>query len=256
LNNNYSEKRAKLNMSPNIAQSLLFTNALSEYVLESILDLNLSNKKRIIRIRNWLNVALSCYYLKNFNSLAAIIITLQNHILSRLTELWNELPDKYQNLFEDLKKIIHPSNNYKGYRYKISRILEDVDTKPTPVVPYINLFLQDLTFIHEGNRDFRNSNSFLRARIINFDKFLRISRVVSNLEHLQVGYDGNSLNSHTKKSKRSSIFSLTSSMSSMNEELSPILPLQEFILLDLWRVHQLNLKDNDRNWTLSKRLKT
>lgn len=252
LSGNFASKKSKLNLSPNVSRSLLFTNLLSEYVLDSILLPELPMKKRILRFKNWLNVALSCYYLKNFNSLAAIIISLQNHILSRLDEIWIGLPDKYKNLFKDLMKIIHPDNNYKGYRYKISKILDENETKsPIPLVPYINLFLQDLTFIDEGNRDFRNSNSFLRSKIINIDKFLKISKIVSNMEYLQVGYDNMG---PTKKSKRNSIFSFNSG-SSLNDNVSPILPLQEFILLEFWRVHQANLKHDDRYWVLSKQIK-
>lgn len=251
LSGNYASKKSKLNLSPNVSRSLLFTNLLTEYVLDSILQPGLPLKKRILRFRNWLNVALSCYYLKNFNSLAAIIISLQNHILSRLDEIWNGLPEKHKNLYKDLMKIIHPDNNYKGYRYKISKILDENETKSSvPLVPYINLFLQDLTFIDEGNRDFRNSNSFLRSKIINIDKFLKIAKIVSNMEFLQVGYD----NAPTKRFKRNSVFSFNSG-SSLNDTVSPILALQEFILLEFWRVHQINMKVDDRYWTLSKQIK-
>jgi len=253
LGGNFASKKSKMNLSPNISRSLLFTNLLSEYVLDSILTPGLTLKKRVLRFKNWLNVGLSCYYLKNFNSLAAIIISLQNHMVSRLDDIWNGLPDKYQNLYKDLMKIIHPDNNYKGYRYKISKILDESDNKSSiPLVPYINLFLQDLTFIDEGNRDFRNSNSFLRSKIINIDKFLKISKIVSNMEFLQVGYDSAGIGK--KSSKRNSIFSFNSG-SSLNDNVSPVLPLQEFILLEFWRVHQINMKNDDRYWILSKQLK-
>ncbi|KAH3676317.1 hypothetical protein WICMUC_002113, partial [Wickerhamomyces mucosus] len=243
----------------NISYSLLFTNLLTEYVFDSILQVGLSTKKRVLRLKNWLNIALSCYYLKNYNSLAAIIISLQNHLLSRLDIIWNALSDKYTSLFDDLKKIIHPNNNFKGYRLKMNKILETelIETKASvSTVPYINLFLQDLTFINEGNRDFRNSNSFLRSRIINFDKFLKISKIVSNVEFLQVGYDTNKKSSSNdfNQNRRSSIFSFSSS-NSLNESLSPILSLQEFILLEFLRVHQSNVKNEDRYWELSKRIK-
>ncbi|CCH47134.1 Ras-specific guanine nucleotide-releasing factor 2 [Wickerhamomyces ciferrii] len=252
LNGNFTQKNFKPNSSENISKSLLFTNLLSEYVFDSILTPGLSLKKRILRFKNWLNVGLSCYYLKNYNSLAAVIISLQNHILSRLDDIWLGLSEKYQNLFKDLMKIIHPNNNYKGYRFKISKLFDDNDSKcSVPLVPYINLFLQDLTFIDEGNKDFRNSNSFLRSKIINIDKFLKISKIVSNLEFLQVGYDHLQ---QSKKSKRSSIFSFNSG-TSLNDNVAPLLPLQEFILLEFWRVHQLNLKEDDRYWKLSKRIK-
>ncbi|ODV75872.1 Ras family guanine nucleotide exchange factor BUD5 [Cyberlindnera jadinii NRRL Y-1542] len=246
LNQNFLKRH---HLSPNIQQSLLFTNLLSAYVLESILEEGLIMKKRTIRIKQWLNIALSCYYLKNFNSLAAIVISLQSHILSRLDEVWASLPEKYQSLFSDLKKIIHPTNNYKGYRYKLSKILKDGDTKsPIPVVPYVNLFLQDLTFINEGNRDYRNSESFLKERIINFDKFRRVAKIIANMEYLQVGYDD------APKKRRSSVFSFGSTIS-LDDNLTVIPPLQEYILLELLRVQQLNLRDDERAWKLSKKLK-
>lgn len=246
LNQNFTKGH---NLSPNTQQSLMFTNLLSAYVLDSILEEELSLKKRSLRLKSWLNVALSCYYLKNFNSLAAIVISLQSHILSRVVELWELLPEKYESLFFDLKKIIHPTNNYKGYRYKLDKILKEGDNKAMiPVVPYVNLFLQDLTFINEGNRDFRNSNSFLRSKIINFDKFIRVAKIISNMEYLQVGYD------ETPRKRRNSMFSFNST-SSLDNTLSPISQIQEFILLELLRVHQLNMGHEDRAWTLSKQLK-
>jgi hypothetical protein len=246
LNQNFTKRT---HLSPNIQQSLMFTNLLSSYVLDSILEEQLPLKKRMLRLKIWLNIALSCYYLKNFNSLAAIVISLQSHILSRLEELWSLLPEKYHSLFRDLKKIIHPTNNYKGYRYKLDKVLKDGDAKAAiPVVPYINLFLQDLTFINEGNRDFRNSTSFLRSKIVNFDKFMRVSKIVSNMEFLQVGYD------ETPKKRRNSIFSFGSA-TSLHENLCPILPIQEYILLELLRVHQLNMRHEDRAWSMSKKLK-
>lgn len=244
LNQNFSKRT---NLSPNIQHSLMFTNLLGSYVLESILEETLPFKKRASRLKSWLNVALSCYYLKNFNSLAAIVISLQSHSLSRLDELWDALSEKYQSLFQDLKKIIHPTNNYKGYRYKLGKILADGDSKSTvPVVPYVNLFLQDLTFVHEGNRDWRNSNTFLR-KIVNFDKFVRVARIVGSVEYLQVGYE------ETVKKRRSSVFSFGSSIA--DETLTPIPQVQEYVMLELLRAHQLHVRDSERVWGLSKRLK-
>lgn len=274
LNGNFQMNKSKL--SPNISKSLKFTNLLSEYVLESILSTEITFKKRIERFNSWLNVALSCYYLKNFNSLAAIIISLQNHIITRLETLIEHLPTKYFNLFEDLKKVIHPNNNYKGYRIKLNKLLEEGGDEEQggekcsrPVIPYINLFLQDLTFIEEGNKNYRNSNSFLRSKIINVDKFFKISRIVSNLEYLQVGYDSVNLpvNSYgngghlptSPHKRRSSVFSFSSSSNNVglnNEKISPVLSLQELILLELWRVHQLCLNDTERHWKMSKEIKS
>ena len=48
-------------------------------------------------------------------------------------------------------------NNYKRYRDRLSTI-------PTPAVPYIGVFLKDLTFICDGNPD------YLRGGLINIHK--------------------------------------------------------------------------------------
>ena len=51
----------------------------------------------------------------------------------------------------------HFQNNYKRYRDRLSTI-------PTPAVPYIGVFLKDLTFICDGNPD------YLRGGLINVHK--------------------------------------------------------------------------------------
>ncbi|KAH3677583.1 hypothetical protein WICPIJ_008943 [Wickerhamomyces pijperi] len=248
--------------APNVSYSLAFTNMLSEYILDSILKTGVSMKRRVLRLQNWLNVALSCYYLKNFNSLACIVTSLQSATLSRISDLWNQLPEKYHHLFNDLQKIINYDHNYKGYRMKIGKVLEleaagEYAKSPVPIVPYINLYIQDLTFIDEGNKDFRNSNSFLRARIINYDKFFKISKIMSNIEFLQVSYDTASQIQRrpVSPSKRSSMFSFASfsSSNSSTDIIAAIPVVQEYILLELFRVHQLGLgKDGqERFWELA-----
>lgn len=252
--------------APNVSYAYAFTNMFADYILDSLLKASLTYKQRTLRLQNWLNVALSCYYLKNYNSLATVITALQSPTLSRVQELWEQLPQKYQNLFGDLKKVINYDHNYKGYRLKIDKVLEfetigEYTKSPVPIVPYLNLFIQDLTFIDEGNRDYRNSNSFLRARIINYDKFFKISKIISNIEFLQVGYDTVNTPVQRKQSspsKRSSMFSFASFTSSNSPEeiIAGIPVVQEYILLELFRVHQLGLgmNEQERFWELSRNL--
>ena len=35
-----------------------------------------------------------------------------------------------------------------------------LETPPIPIVPYFSLFLQDLTFINDGNPNYRKANTF------------------------------------------------------------------------------------------------
>ena len=53
-------------------------------------------------------IAISCLYLRNFNSLAAIITALESHLITRISSIWIKLEDKYTELYDYLSSIIHP----------------------------------------------------------------------------------------------------------------------------------------------------
>lgn len=252
LNENFTAKRAHFKLAPNVRQSLLFTNCLSGYVLESILQPKINQKLRVNMVKTWLKIAISCLYLRNFNSLAAIITALQSHLVTRLTRVWSELSEKYQELYEYLSGIIHPEKNYTVYRTKLRNFLVSNDYN-IPIVPYFSLFLQDLTFVTDGNPNFRKANTFLNQKIINIDKYLKTTRIIADIESLQVPYTADPLK---QDYKRSSLMMAMSGAQGKPESaddyrIIAVAPLQELILLELWKVSQLNRKEEDRAWKLS-----
>lgn len=249
LNGNFTSKRAHLGLAPNVRQSIMFTNCLSAYVLESILQPNISQKLRVNIVKTWLKIAISCLYLRNFNSLAAIITSLQSHLITRLKKLWLDLSEKYTELYEYLSGIIHPQKNYAIYRNKLKNFLEANDYN-IPIVPYFSLFLQDLTFVADGNPNYRKANTFLNQKIINIDKYLKIARVIANIECLQIPYS--SVDAQKEPKRSSNFFSHGYKSHNSDEfQIIPVPPLQELILLELWKICQLNKADDDRAWNLS-----
>lgn len=249
LRKNYTEKRARLNLAPNVQQSLLFTNCLSSYVLESILQPGITLKTRVNSIKTWLKIAISCLYLKNFNSLAAIVTSLQSHSLTRLVQVWDLLSEKYEELFAYLAGIIHPDKNYSVYRHKLRAIL-DLHDPHMPIVPYFSLFLLDLTFVMDGNSDFRTANTFLSQKLINIDKYSKLTRVIADLQSLQVKYPLNDDDHHNPDTLSLSDLAKLSS-TGQGSYITPIACLQELILLELWKINQLNKTEQDRVWKLS-----
>lgn len=249
LNENFTSKRAYLKLAPNVRLSLLFTNCLSEYVLESSLHPEINQKTRVSMIKTWLKIAISCLYLRNFNSLAAIITALQSHLITRLDKVWSDLSPKYRELYDYLSGIIHPEKNYLIYRTKLRNFLIANDYN-VPIVPYFSLFLQDLTFLTDGNPNYRKANTFLNQKLINIDKYLKITRIIADIESLQIPYINNKEN--VVVNKRYSILSI-GSLKSDTEDYSiiPVPALQELILLELWKVCQLNKHEEDRAWKLS-----
>lgn len=246
LNGNFTAEKAHLKLASNVRMSLLFTNCLSEYVLESILQSQVSHKVRVNIVKTWLKVAISCLYLRNFNSLAAIITSMQSHLITRLRKVWEDLSEKYTELYKYLSGVIHPDKNYNVYRTKLKRFLLSNEYN-IPVVPYFSLFLQDLTFVSDGNPNYRKANTFLNQKLINIDKYLKIARVIADIESLQIPYT-----EPVSKQKRSSLFSMNLSKSTTEDyQIAQIPALQELILLELWKISQQNKRDEDRAWKLS-----
>lgn len=56
---------------------------------------------------------------------------------------------------------------------------EVFNSQPPPKIPFLGMYLQDLTFIDDGNSD------FLDVNIVNFDKRSRLHNVISIILHLQ-----------------------------------------------------------------------
>jgi len=267
LNQNFTTKKLHLSLSPNIQKSILFTNLLSEYVIESILQPDIDIKMRVHAVKLWLKVAISCLYLRNFNSLASIMTSLQSFLLTRIQTIWDGLSAKYQDLFHYLASIIHPDKNYHIYRAKLHDFLSSNldDDLEVPTVPYLALFLQDLTFVVDGNPNYRsNDKSFLKQKLINIDKYFKITRIISDIQTLQVPYTdtgelGTIYNSPESVELRARAIQCLQHEFSTDTDVNfsymfdivGVPCLQELILLEIWKVKQNNAREEDRAWKLS-----
>ncbi|KAH7590929.1 Ras guanine-nucleotide exchange factors catalytic domain profile [Nakaseomyces glabratus] len=241
--------------SSNVAAITSFTNQLSQYVMNGILTPRINDATRTTILKAWLRIALSALYLRNFNSVASIMTAIQNHSITRLTGVWQQLSRKDTLLYEYLSRIIHPNHNFKVYRQKLKKIIDDssqgsiIPVKShVPVVPFFNLFLQDITFIHEGNSTFRNPDSFRPNKPINVDKFYRITKIVTTMQFFQVGYN---TNNSEDEPKRESFFRLTEEMGLDTKNIASVPLLQELIVYELWKVNNVFSIDSDRAYQLS-----
>ncbi|TID19255.1 hypothetical protein CANINC_003826 [Pichia inconspicua] len=267
LNQNFTTKKLHLNLSPNIQKSILFTNLLSDYVIESILKPKLQMRQRIHAFKCWLKIGISCLYLRNFNSLASIMTSLQSFLISRIKPIWEGLSEKYKELFNYLASIIHPNKNYNTYRERLRDFLATnlQESMDIPSVPYLSLFLQDLTFIVDGNPNYRkNPKSFLDQKLINIDKYTKITQVISEIQTLQISYrDTGELgvlynDRNTDLIRSETIKNLKNQLKESNDvsfddmfDITGVPIMQELILLEIWKVKQTNARDDDRSWKLS-----
>nr|AAO25595.1 BUD5 [Nakaseomyces delphensis] len=252
------DKQGSTDATTNVKNITNFTNQLSQYVMNGILSMHINDITRTTILKAWLRIALSALYLRNFNSVASIMTALQNHSISRLTNVWHTLPKKDLLLFEYLSRIIHPNNNYKVYRQKLKKIIDEsiqgtiVPIKsPVPVVPFFNLFLQDITFIREGNSTFKDPDSFRPNKHINIDKFFKITKTITNIQYFQTSYNSEE---GSFREKRESFFRLTEEMGLDTKNIAKVPLLQELIVYELWKVNNSFFNASDKAYQLSLRI--
>ncbi|KAI9138023.1 ras guanine nucleotide exchange factor domain-containing protein [Paraphysoderma sedebokerense] len=113
-------------------------------------------KKRTAVLVQFIQIARLCLEYNNFFSAFSLTAGLGLRPVERLKKTWKNLPDDIQKKFDELTKLCDPSRNMKNYRDRLA------GSKP-PVVPFLPIYLKDLTFLNDGNE------SKVRG-LINFDK--------------------------------------------------------------------------------------
>lgn len=133
-------------------------NRVSGWVSEAILvqeDL----KKRAGWVKHFVAIADRCFYLNNFSSMMAIYSGLNNASLNRLRRTWDAVNQRHLQLFDNMRAILAPTKNFSKYRETLRKL-------QPPCVPFLGVYLTDLTFIEDGNADRLRADD----RLINFGK--------------------------------------------------------------------------------------
>lgn len=94
----------------------------------------------------------------------AVLAALHSSTIARLTKTWEGLPTKYKFLLEKLRKATEHTRNYAEYRAALRRA-------SPPALPFLGLYLTDLTFCHDGNPSTRASQLDPELKLINFDRY-------------------------------------------------------------------------------------
>ena len=85
--------------------------------------------------------------------------------------------------------------------------------------------------------------------MINIDKYLKVTRIIADIESLQTPYGSQAI---SKEVSRNSFFGGNGKPQELEDYNIVASPhLQELLLLEIWKVCQLNRKEDDRAWKLS-----
>lgn len=164
------------------AMSRLSTD-LANLVVDCILQLD-DTKQRAKVIKRWVKIASKCLDLANYDSLMAIICSLNSSTILRLKRTWELVSSKTKATLEHLKDVVDVSRNYAILRQRLQN-------HTPPCLPFVGTYLTDLTFVDVGNqttRQLHGDGSEDGVAVINFDKHMKTAKIISELQRFQVPY--------------------------------------------------------------------
>jgi hypothetical protein len=164
------------------AMSTLSTD-LANLVADTILNLE-DAKKRAVTIKQWIKIAQKCLELNNYDSLMAIICSLNSSMVLRLKKTWEMVSAKTKGRLEELKAVTDVGRNYAVLRQRLQNHM-------APCIPFVGIYLTDLTFVDVGNgttRQLPGDGGREAISVINFDKHMKTAKIIGQLQSFQVPY--------------------------------------------------------------------
>eukprot|EP00029_Vermamoeba_vermiformis_P007603 TRINITY_DN3333_c0_g1_i1.p1 TRINITY_DN3333_c0_g1~~TRINITY_DN3333_c0_g1_i1.p1 ORF type:complete len:437 (-),score=133.71 TRINITY_DN3333_c0_g1_i1:30-1340(-) len=156
--------------APNLDAVVTFVNKVSSWVATELISAQ-SVKARQTLIKKFILIAQYCLKYKNYNGLLEIVGGLNNPSVKRLSQTWKTMNKKYTDILGKLSLIVSPEHNWKNYRPLMQN-------EAPPLVPYIGLFLADLTFINDGNPTKVDG-------LINWKKMKKLSAILLQIQRAQ-----------------------------------------------------------------------
>ncbi|XP_022532985.2 rap guanine nucleotide exchange factor 3 isoform X4 [Astyanax mexicanus] len=120
--------------------------------------------KRALMLKKLIKIATVLKEQKNLNSFFAVMFGLSNSAVHRLYKTWDRIPSKTKRIYCAYERLLDPSRNHRAYRLAVAKL-------NPPYIPFMPLLLKDMTFIHEGNKNYTDS-------LVNFEKMRMIAKTV------------------------------------------------------------------------------
>ncbi|KAI8058776.1 ras guanine nucleotide exchange factor domain-containing protein [Thamnidium elegans] len=164
-------------VAANIQASIDYCNQVTTWVSDEILSQS-EVKKRSTLIKYWVNVSERCRMLNNFNTCMAILSAFDNSAVGRLKRTWEMVGARTNHIVSQIRKLMGANRNFNQYRALIHSV-------NPPCIPFLGIYLQDLTFIEDGNPNFLKTSKDL----INFAKRAKTAEVIREMQQYQtMGY--------------------------------------------------------------------
>jgi son of sevenless-like protein len=107
----------------------------------------------------------------------AILSAFDNSAVGRLKRTWEMVGARTNQILSHIRKLMGANRNFIEYRAIIHSI-------NPPCIPFLGIYLQDLTFIEDGNADYLKTSKGL----INFAKRAKTAEVIREIQQYQSTY--------------------------------------------------------------------
>ncbi|KAJ8918692.1 hypothetical protein NQ315_015012 [Exocentrus adspersus] len=127
---------------------------------------------RVAAIEKWTAVADIARCLHNFNGVLEICSAFTNTSIFRLKKTWEKVSKTTKCTIEKLQNIVTSDGRFRSLRDALHRC-------DPPCIPYLGIYLTDLSFIEEGTPTFTTDG------LLNFSKMRMIAHVIREIRHFQ-----------------------------------------------------------------------
>lgn len=112
--------------------------------------------------------------MNNYNTCMAILSAFDNSAIGRLKKTWELVSSRTSQSLAQIRKLMGSNRNFTEYR-------EMIHSVNPPCIPFLGIYLQDLTFIEDGNPDLLKKSS----NLINFAKQQKSAEVIREIKQFQ-----------------------------------------------------------------------
>ncbi|KZS93633.1 ras GEF [Sistotremastrum niveocremeum HHB9708] len=163
--------------SRNVKAVTTLSTGITGWVTECILS-EFDLKKRVTLLKFFVKLAHRCMTLNNFSTPRAILAAIESSAVVRLEKSFAPLPQKQRQQLEGLRKLAEYTRNCAEYRHRLRNTTGSA-------VPFLGLYLSDVTFCREGNPSHRASPVAPDRMLINFNKYHKLARIIQDMQRFQ-----------------------------------------------------------------------
>ncbi|XP_029179159.1 ras-specific guanine nucleotide-releasing factor 2-like isoform X3 [Nylanderia fulva] len=164
-------KTDKATRAPHILLMTKRFNEVSQLVVSEIIRRS-NMSSRVAAIEKWAAVADINRVLHNYNGVLQICAAFTNSSVYRLKKTWEKVSKTTKQTIDRLQHIVSSDGRFRNLRDALRRC-------DPPCIPYLGLYLTDLSFIEEGTPNITDDG------LLNFSKMRMISHVIREIRHFQ-----------------------------------------------------------------------